>query len=101
MKNDKIFIYLFVFLIFLSILGIVLSYINQSILILLISIFLLVVSIISIITQQSMMLFIRDKELDIEKLEKSGLTIIKCKICKKVNVLEDQYCIYCGEQLGE
>jgi hypothetical protein len=60
-----------------------------------------VVSILGVIIQQSMMLFIRDKELDIEELQKSGLTIVNCKVCKKANVLEDQYCIYCGEQLGD
>ena len=45
-------------------------------------------------------LFYKDKELEIEKLKEIGLTIVVCQNCLKENVLEDQYCIYCGERLG-
>jgi len=41
-----------------------------------------------------------DKELNIEALKKAGLTIVTCNNCLKDNVLEDQYCVHCGERLG-
>lgn len=45
--------------------------------------------------------FIMDKVLDIEALEKQGLTIVNCPECHKKNVLEDKYCIYCQSPLDE
>ena len=42
-----------------------------------------------------------DRELNIEALQKAGLTIVKCNNCLKENVLEDQYCVHCGERLGK
>jgi uncharacterized OB-fold protein len=46
-------------------------------------------------------IFRRDKILDIEALKSRGLTIIACKECGKENVLEDIFCIFCGDKLGE
>lgn len=54
-----------------------------------------------IMIMQSISLFLNDKKLDIDALKKQGLTIVKCSNCEKENVLEDQYCIFCGELLGE
>jgi len=45
-------------------------------------------------------LFKSDKNLDIEALKKQGLTIVDCLNCLKSNVLEDKYCVFCGEKLG-
>lgn len=45
--------------------------------------------------------FIMDKVLDIEALEKQGLTIVNCPHCNKKNVLEDIYCIYCHSPLSD
>ncbi|MCF7927336.1 MAG: zinc ribbon domain-containing protein [Candidatus Izimaplasma sp.] len=45
-------------------------------------------------------LYKQDKELDIEALKKQGLTIVRCSNCHKKNVLEDQYCIFCGTPLS-
>ena len=61
---------------------------------------LVVGGILLVILLMSLNLFIKDKELEIDKLRKMGLTIIECQYCAKENVLEDQYCIYCGESLG-
>ena len=44
-------------------------------------------------------LYYMDKELDYEQLRKSKLTVVPCTSCLKENVLEDQYCVYCGEKL--
>lgn len=53
-----------------------------------------------IMITQSVLLFVNDKKLDIESLRSKGLTIVTCSYCQKENVLEDKYCIYCGEKLG-
>jgi cadmium resistance protein CadD (predicted permease) len=53
-----------------------------------------------IMITQSVLLFVNDKKLDIESLRNKGLTIVTCSHCQKENVLEDKYCIYCGEELG-
>lgn len=45
-------------------------------------------------------LFRMDKQLDLEAIKQAGLTIVKCEKCHKMNVLEDQFCIHCGEKLG-
>jgi hypothetical protein len=60
-----------------------------------------VISGFTIMILQSINLFINDKKLDIDLLRKQGLTIVTCPYCEKGNVLEDKYCIYCGEELGE
>lgn len=61
----------------------------------------LLVSILVNVTLSTINMYKEDKMLDIEALKKSGLTIVVCSQCKKENVLEDQYCIYCGEELKE
>lgn len=66
-----------------------------------VGVIIVVVSGFAIMVLQSINLFINDKKLDIEALRKKGLTIVPCPYCEKDNVLEDKYCIYCGEELGE
>jgi len=44
-------------------------------------------------------LYQKDKLIDYELVKQHGLTLVKCKECQKENVLEDVYCIHCGERL--
>ena len=78
----------------------VLSYSRSSLALLLFGSFLIVVGILIVVLMMSLNLFVKDKQLEINKLKEMGLTIVVCKECLKENVLEDQYCIYCGESLG-
>ncbi len=68
---------------------------------LVIGIIFMVVSIILAFFLLTLQLFRRDKQLDLEALKNAGLTIVNCPKCDKNNVLEDQFCIHCGEKLGE
>jgi hypothetical protein len=65
----------------------------------LIGILFLVVSLVYTLFVYSIEIFIKDKELDIEELKKQGLTVVICENCRRNNVIEDIYCIYCGERL--
>lgn len=87
-----------------SLLGLILiiaSYLLTSLLLLFIGIFLVILGVFSLILVNSLKIFLMDKELNIEALIKAGLTIIKCENCLKDNVLEDKFCVYCGERLGK
>jgi len=86
-----------------SLIGIVIiifSYLISSVLLFVIGTLCIVIGILIVLLLMSFNLFIQDKTLNIEKLKEMGLTIVVCKACLKENVLEDQYCIYCGERLG-
>ena len=100
MKNYKYVIVLGYVVSFSGVLVMTLSYFRESLGLFFLGCFLVVVGLIAIITLMSLNLFFKDKELEIEKLRQMGLTIVVCKKCFKENVLEDQYCIYCGESLG-
>ena len=76
------------------------SYYFESLLFFFTGIFFIIIGILSYILIKGLNLFIMDKELNIEALKKAGLTIVKCNNCLKDNVLEDQYCVHCGERLG-
>ena len=76
------------------------SYYIESLLFFFIGVLFILIGILSYILIKSLNLFIMDKELNIEALKKAGLTIVKCNNCLKDNVLEDQYCVHCGERLG-
>ena len=78
----------------------ILSYFRASFGLFILGCFLVIIGLLLIITLMSLNLFVKDKVLEIEKLRQMGLTIVVCKKCFKENVLEDQYCIYCGESLG-
>ncbi len=87
-----------------SVLGLILliaSYFLESLFLFFIGILLVVLGVLSLILVNSLKVFLMDKELNIEALKKAGLTIIKCDNCLKDNVLEDQYCVHCGERLGK
>jgi len=99
--NPRSYIYLSALMIVLSVFLIGLSFYILNIFILIASIIILLVSIISVVAASTIDMFKRDKELDIEKLKENGLHIVTCKNCDRLNVLEDQYCIFCGEKLEE
>lgn len=85
--------------IFISILVIALSLHQKSIVILFIGIFMTVVSVISAILLPSLNIFKEDRLLNEEKIIAQGLHVVKCTSCDKKNVLEDKYCVFCGEDL--
>jgi len=85
---------------FLGLLTIITSYFAVSILLFFIGIFFLVLGILLVILIQSLNIFLMDKELNVEMLKKSGLTIVECPKCCKQNVLQDIFCVHCGERLG-
>ena len=97
-NNSK---YLFIGTLIIAIGLIVFSYIQIISWLLIISVLLLVFSVIGLVLITAYNTFQQDKVLDIVSLKKQGLTITTCKECHKDNVLEDQYCIYCGHKLGE
>ncbi len=86
------------------ILGLILiigSYLLEIPLFLLLGVLVVFLSVLSFILIKALNVFIMDRELNIEALQKAGLTIVKCNNCLKDNVLEDQYCVHCGERLGK
>ncbi len=86
-----------------SLLGLILliaSYFLGSMFLFFMGILFVILGVLSLILVNSLKIFMMDKELNIEALKKAGLTIIKCSNCLKDNVLEDQYCVHCGERLG-
>ncbi|MBU1019736.1 MAG: hypothetical protein KJ847_00860 [Firmicutes bacterium] len=86
-------------IIFVGILVLVLSYLLSSFLFFFLGTALVVVGVLVMILLQALALFVKDKELNIEQLKASGLTIVQCQNCLKDNVYEDKYCIHCGERL--
>ena len=101
MSKIKRYLILFYIAIGISLIGIIISYIMLWLYPLLLSIIALIISVFGLIIVHSLTPFILDKQLDIEALEAKGLTIVRCPKCDKQNVLEDQYCIYCHEILGD
>ncbi len=79
----------------------IVGFFYMSTMMLIIGVIILLVSIFYMILTMSMQIFVKDKEIDIESLKKQGLTIVKCLKCNRNNVLEDKFCIFCGEKLGE
>lgn len=85
----------------LSLVGLYIAYSMESYGLLFAFIGLLLVSIFGLIFVMSVQMFQKDKELDLELIKESNLTLVECSYCHKKNVLEDQYCIHCGEKLEE
>ena len=100
MKNYKVVLIFGYMISFIGIAVMTLSYFRESFGLFFLGGALTVIGFLSVITLMSLNLFIKDKEVEIEKLRQMGLTIVVCKHCFKENVLEDQHCIYCGESLG-
>lgn len=101
MKNQIMMVIISIASGFLGLLLIVGSYFLVSLFLFFIGILLVVLGVISYILLSSLKIFLMDKELNIEALQKAGLTIVKCNKCSMDNVLEDQYCVHCGERLGK
>ncbi len=76
-----------------------LSYLKASFAIFFVGCAVTILGFLAVISLMTLKLFLKDKELDLENLRAMGLTIVTCKKCERQNVLEDQYCIYCGEEL--
>jgi hypothetical protein len=96
-KNLKIIIPLALLIISIALL--LYGFIIMSIFLQLISLFLIVVNTVFLIIIKSFEVFLMDKNLNEEDIIKANLSITKCSNCQKTNVLEDKYCIYCGEEL--
>jgi predicted RNA-binding Zn-ribbon protein involved in translation (DUF1610 family) len=82
-----------------SLLLFVLTYLYSNLLYFIIGILVLVGSIFLIVFSMVVDLYQKDKNIDYEIVKKMNLTIVTCKVCGKENILEDQYCRYCNEQL--
>ncbi len=101
MKNQLIMIITSAAGAMLGLILIIASYFLESLFLFFAGVLLVVLGVLSFIILNSLKVFIMDKELNIEALQKAGLTIVKCDNCLKNNVLEDQYCVHCGERLGK
>lgn len=97
--NSKLLRYSGILFMILSLILITFSAYNASITLLLIGIITMMVSAVYFILVLSFDMFRRDKQLDYKVLSESGLTIVECSECHKKNVLEDKFCIFCGEIL--
>ena len=78
-----------------------LSFVLENIILFFIGIPVLLLGIFVIIFTMVVELYQKDKMIDYELIKKSGLTLVRCPHCDKENVLEDIYCIHCGERLDE
>lgn len=92
-------IYLLLIFIIISIILIASGVILSKPVLLIMGIITVVVSTFIIILLSSISIFLKDKDLDFDKLIKEGFTVVRCKNCDKKNILEDKYCIFCGEDL--
>ncbi len=43
----------------------------------------------------------QEENIDYKKLQEIGLHIVSCPNCGKTNVLEDLWCVKCGEKLSD
>lgn len=97
-KNLKYIAYLFV----ISSFGLFyIAYLNESFILFLFGVGLIVFSILAIIFFMTIEMYQNDKKIDYEAAKKQNLSIVTCKQCNKENILEDQYCVYCGGKLEE
>lgn len=85
--------------IIISVIIIISSVIYELNILLFLGIIVMVVSVLFAILGSTLEVFSKAKVLDIEELEKQGLTIVQCDNCGKNNVKEDIYCVYCGDKL--
>ena len=83
----------------LSIILFVLSYQYSNVFLFIIGALLIVINVLALIIMMIFDLYKKDQEFNIEKLTEQGLTIVTCKACNEVNVLEDKYCRKCQEKL--
>jgi len=100
MKNYRKILFIGFAIAFIGMVIAIYSYFTSSLFLFVMGTLFIVLGILFFLSLMSFNLFVQDKNLNIEKLKEMGLTIVVCKACLKENVLEDQYCIYCGERLG-
>ena len=79
----------------------IIFYIYDNVLFLFISIISIVVSVLFVTFYYIFAIFKNDKIINSKSIEEAGLHEMVCLNCNKINVKEDQYCIFCGERLGE
>jgi hypothetical protein len=96
-KNLKIIVPLALIIISIGLL--LYGFLIMSIFLQIFSLFLIVVNTIFLILIKSFEVFLMDKNLNEDDIIRAGLNITQCSKCQKTNVLEDKYCIYCGEEL--
>lgn len=91
---------LLVFLILVaSVVSFLLFYTQESLFFLFVGIFIMIAGLVTVAIVQTLDLIKRDKMIDYEMVEKFHLHVVTCKECEKENILEDQYCRYCGAKL--
>jgi hypothetical protein len=91
---------LLVFLILVaSVVSFLLFYTQESLFFLFVGIFIMIAGLVTVAIVQTLDLIKRDKMIDYEMVEKFHLHVVTCKECAKENILEDQYCRYCGAKL--
>ncbi len=78
-----------------------LSYHYSNFFLFLIGALLIVINVLVLVFLMVTDLYRKENEFNIEELKKQGLTIVNCKHCETINVLEDKYCRKCQEPLGE
>ncbi len=100
MKSYKTAVFSGYFISFIGISVVVFSYFRESIILFFVGAAITVIGFLAVVSLMAFNMFLKDKELELDKLTAMGFTIVKCPKCGKDNVLEDQYCIYCGEKLG-
>lgn len=79
----------------------VLSFMYENVVFFFMGIPLLLLGIFLLIFMMVYDLYEKDKKIDYELVKKHGFHLVKCSSCGKENVLEDQYCVYCGERLDQ
>lgn len=97
MKKTHLLLNLVLFI--LSIALFVLSYQYSNFFLFLIGALVIIINVLVLVIIMVADLYRKDQEFNIEELKKQGLTIINCKECNELNVLEDQYCRKCNQKL--
>jgi len=95
----KVPVLLVLLVLIIAVLSFLIFYYGESLFFLFVGIFVMVAGIVTIGILQTIDLVKHDKLIDYETVEKYHLHLVDCPACKKENILEDQYCRYCGEQL--
>jgi len=97
--NRKVPLLMSLLIVIATVISFTIFYIEESIFFLFVSIFIVVSGVVSIVIVQAIDLARHEKMIDYEMVEKYHLHLVNCPECEKENILEDQYCRFCGEQL--
>lgn len=85
----------------LSVLIFGIGYYYSSTIIFFLGVLLVLVGVFSYISLQIYDLYQKEKTIDYELVKEKGLTLVNCPQCEKGNILEDVYCVHCGERLED